>query len=102
MKQEKTSIKTTANNPKSAPLPTSKKSGSQSFVLFDKENYKWMLIGLAVIVLGFVLMSGGKSEDPKVFNYSEIYSFRRITLAPILIIAGFIIEIWAIMKKPAS
>ena len=67
--------------------------------LFNKENYKWMLIGLAVLALGFFLMAGGKSDDPKVFNADEVYSTTRITIAPILIIGGFIIEIFAIMKK---
>lgn len=67
--------------------------------LFGRENYMWMLIGLAVLALGFFLMSGGKSADPKVFNDSEVYSTTRITIAPILLIAGFIIEIFAIMKK---
>ncbi len=70
--------------------------------LFDKGNYMWMLIGLAVLALGFFLMAGGKSSDPKVFNADEVYSTRRITIAPILIIAGFIIEIFAIMKKSKS
>ena len=68
--------------------------------IFTKENYKWMLIGGVVIIAGFLLMIGGKSADPNVFNKEEVYSFRRITLAPILIIAGLIIEIYAIMKKP--
>lgn len=68
--------------------------------LFGKENYIWMLAGLAVLALGFYLMSGGKSADPKVFDTKEVYSTTRITIAPILIIAGFIIEIIAIMKKP--
>lgn len=67
--------------------------------LFDKGNYMWMLIGLAVLALGFFLMAGGKSSDPKVFNADEVYSTTRITIAPMLIIAGFIIEIFAIMKK---
>jgi cytochrome bd-type quinol oxidase subunit 2 len=67
--------------------------------LFDKGNYMWMVIGLAVIILGFLLMSGGRSSDPKVFNPKEVYSTTRITIAPLLIIAGFIIEIFAIMKK---
>ena len=70
--------------------------------LFDKENYKWMLVGLVVIAIGFILMAGGKSSNPNVFNDKEVYSFRRITLAPILIIAGFIIEIVAIMRKPKT
>jgi hypothetical protein len=71
-----------------------------SHPLFGKANYKWMLIGLIVLVLGFILMAGGKSADPNVFNDKEVYSFTRITLAPILIIGGLIIEIYAIIKKP--
>jgi len=68
--------------------------------LFGKENFLWMLVGLAVIALGFFIMAGGKSPDPKVFNDSEVYSTTRITIAPILIIGGLLIEIFAIMKKP--
>ena len=67
--------------------------------LFDKNNYKWMLAGLAVLALGFFLMAGGKSSDPNVFDPKEVYSPIRITVAPILIIAGFILEIVGIMKK---
>jgi len=70
--------------------------------MFGKENYMWMLIGLAVLALGFFLMAGGKSADPTVFDEKEVYSTTRITIAPILIIAGFIIEIVAIMKKPKT
>lgn len=68
-------------------------------VLFTKENYKWMLIGLIIMAIGFFLMAGGKSTDPNVFNDNQIYSFRRITLAPILIVGGLVVEIFAIMKK---
>ncbi len=68
--------------------------------IFTKDNYMWMAIGAAVIILGFLLMIGGKSPDPNVFNKDEVYSPRRITLAPILIVAGLILEIYAIMKKP--
>lgn len=67
--------------------------------LFGKENYTLMFIGLGVIILGFILMSGGKSADPKVFNEAEIYSATRITIAPILVIIGLIIEGYAIMRK---
>ncbi|MEO6328295.1 MAG: DUF3098 domain-containing protein [Ginsengibacter sp.] len=70
--------------------------------LFDKENYKWMALGLVVIAIGFLLMAGGKSSNPNVFQDKDVYSFRRITIAPILIIAGFIIEIFAIMRRPAA
>jgi hypothetical protein len=70
--------------------------------LFEKENYLWMIVGGLLIVTGLLLMIGGKSQDPKVFNAAEVYSFRRITLAPILIISGLIVQIYAIMKKPKS
>ena len=76
------------------------RQSSEGNVLFTKENYKWMIIGLVVVTLGYFLMAGGKSSDPNVFNDNQIYSFRRITLAPILIVGGLIIEIFAIIKKP--
>ena len=69
-------------------------------ILFTKENYKWMLIGLVIMAIGFFLMAGGKSANPNVFNDKEIYSPMRITIAPILIVGGLLIEIFAIMKKP--
>ena len=75
------------------------KPSEEQSTLFTKENYKWMLIGGVVMAIGFFLMAGGKSADPNVFNDNEIYSFRRITLAPILIVAGLVIEIFAIIKK---
>lgn len=68
--------------------------------LFGKENYMWMLAGIVVLAIGFFLMAGGKSPDPNVFNEKEVYSPMRITVAPLLIVAGFVIEIIAIMKKP--
>lgn len=64
-----------------------------------KENYKLLVIVFAIIVAGFLLMLGGKSPSPEKFS-DNIFSFRRITLAPIVVLAGFIFEIWAIMKKP--
>jgi Protein of unknown function (DUF3098) len=67
--------------------------------LFGKENYMWMIAGLVVLALGFFLMSGGKSADPKVFDKDSVYSTTRITIAPLLIIIGFILEIVGIMKK---
>ncbi len=70
--------------------------------LFGKENYMWMLAGIVVIILGFILMAGGKSADPKIFDAKEVYSTRRITIAPLLIIIGFILEIVGIMKKPKA
>ena len=68
--------------------------------LFGKENYMWMLAGIVVIILGFILMAGGKSADPKIFDPKEVYSTTRITIAPLLIIIGFVLEIVGIMKKP--
>lgn len=71
---------------------------STGFAL-GKENYKLMAIGFAIIVIGFILMAGGGSDDPNVFS-PDIFSFRRITLAPIILVIGFAFEIYAIMKKP--
>jgi hypothetical protein len=80
---------------------TQKKDNNKDSVNFalGRENYKLLAIGFGIIVIGFLLMIGGKSEDPNVFS-DKIFSFRRITLAPIVVLAGFIFEIWAIMKKP--
>lgn len=66
-----------------------------------RENYKFLVIGVVIIALGFILMAGGKAESPDQFN-PEIFSFRRITLAPILVLIGFAVEIWAIMKMPKN
>jgi hypothetical protein len=70
-----------------------------SNTLFGKANLQLMAIGAVVIIIGLFLMSGGKSSDPNVFSDNEVYSTTRITIAPILIILGFIIEVVAIMKK---
>ena len=78
-----------------------KNKGKENFAL-GKENYLLLVIGFAIIIIGFLLMIGGKTEDPTIFNEEEIFSFRRITLAPIVVLAGFIFEIWAIMKKPKA
>jgi len=69
--------------------------------LFGKENYRWMIIGIIIMALGLILMVGGKSKDPNVFDPKEVYSFTRITIAPILILAGLALEIFAIFKKPS-
>ena len=76
------------------------KNENQPAFLFDKQNYLLMIVGVMFIIAGFLLMAGGASEDPHVFDEGEVYSFRRITLAPIVVIIGFIIEIVAIMRKP--
>ncbi|MBS1599301.1 MAG: DUF3098 domain-containing protein [Bacteroidetes bacterium] len=77
-----------------------KTTTSRQYVpLFGKENYRWMIIGIVIMALGIILMIGGKSNDPNVFNPKEVYSFTRITIAPILILAGLALEIFAIFKK---
>lgn len=70
--------------------------------MFSKENYTWMLIGIVVIAIGMFIMSGGKSNDPAVFDKAKVYSTTRITIAPILILAGLVIEIYAIFKNPKT
>ncbi|MEL4306584.1 DUF3098 domain-containing protein [Joostella sp. CR20] len=69
--------------------------------IFQKKNYLFMFIGLAFIIIGFILMSGGGSNDPNVFN-PEIFSFRRIRLAPTLVLIGFGIEVYAILLNPTK
>ena len=68
---------------------------------FDRDNYKWLLIGMAFLLVGYLLMIGGGSDDPDVFNYS-MFNFQRLTLSPILLIIGYLLGIYAIMKKPRN
>lgn len=75
-----------------------KKSSLKKQFLFGKKNYIIMLIGIAIIALGFILMSGGSSNNPNVFN-PDIYNFRRIRLAPTLVLIGLAVEIYAILAK---
>jgi hypothetical protein len=70
----------------------------QSMFLFEKVNYKFLLIGLGVIALGFLLMSGGGSDDPNVYS-DAIFSFRRIRLAPMVVLIGFGLTFYSIFKK---
>ena len=76
-----------------------RKEAAKPIFVFGKKNYKCMFIGLAVIALGFILMSGGGSDDPNVFN-PEIFNWRRIRLAPALVLIGFGIQIYAILLNP--
>jgi hypothetical protein len=76
-----------------------RKDKLKSQFVFGKKNYKFMFIGLAFIALGFILMSGGGSDDPNVFN-PEIFNWRRIRLAPTLVLIGFGIQIYAILLNP--
>jgi hypothetical protein len=84
--------------PKEKPKTVKKDTTVQPDFVFEKINYQLMLAGIALIVLGFMLMAGGKSDNPNVFN-PEVFSFRRITLAPIVVMSGFILNIYAILKK---
>ncbi len=77
------------------------KKEKREFAL-GKENYKLMAIGFVVIIIGFILMAGGGSDDPDVFREDALFSFRRITLAPIVVLGGFAFQIYAIMKKPSE
>jgi len=76
-----------------------KEEAKKSYFIFERKNYQFMLIGIAFITLGFILMTGGGSDDPTVFN-PEIYSWRRIRLAPALVLIGFGIEVYAILLNP--
>lgn len=91
----------TAARPATQPVKKTTPVNSPIF-LFDKNNYMWMIGGVVLILIGFALMAGGKSLDPHKFNFDEIYSFRRITLAPMMILLGSFVEVYAIMKKPAE
>ena len=82
-------------------MVTKKSQKEDNGFALGKENYRLMAIGFGIIIIGFLLMLGGKSEDPNEFS-EAIFSFRRITLAPVIVLAGFIFEIWAIMKKPSA
>lgn len=77
---------------------TKKLEPNRDDMALSTKNYILMLIGFGIIVLGFILMVGGGSEDPNQFNY-EMFNFQRITLAPILVLAGFAFEVYAIMKR---
>lgn len=82
-------------------MATNKKPESNFDFALGRENYIRLLIGFGIIVIGFILMVGGGSDDPEVFDES-IYDFRHITLAPMVVLAGFIFEIYAIMYRPKS
>ena len=70
--------------------------------LFGRENYIWIIAGIVVMAIGILLMTGGNSEDPNVFNENEVYSKTRITVAPILILLGLGMEVFAIFRKPKT
>ena len=66
----------------------------------SRENFKYIIVGCVVVILGFILMSGGGTEDPTQFNEEELFSFRRITLAPFLVMVGYGVVLFGILKRP--
>ena len=98
MKKDNKKIKVVtnpANEPTGIPLQE-----RRNFA-FDRDNYKWLLIGMAFLLVGYLLMIGGGSDDPDIFNYS-MFDFQRLTLSPILLTIGYLLGIYAIMKKPRN
>jgi len=90
-------VKKTSKPATDATVKRKTKSFPYDFV-FSRQKYIIMLVGLIFIFVGFLLMIGGGTDDPNEFSY-ELFSFRRMTLAPILVLLGYCIEIYAIMKK---
>ena len=95
-KKEKNTKKTMQNTQEN------NNNNDESKFPIGKQNYLLLLIGFGIIVLGFILMLGGGSDNPDVFNYDGLFGFQRRTLAPIVVLAGFAFEIYAIMKKPKT
>ncbi|MCB9019382.1 MAG: DUF3098 domain-containing protein [Chitinophagales bacterium] len=83
-------------------LSAAKKTPNNTEIPLGRQNYMLILLGVIILVIGFILMSGGKYDDPNVFNGEELYSARRITLAPIVVIIGFAVEIYAIFHRPKN
>ena len=76
-----------------------KEKTSEKIFPFSKENYKLLIVGVVIVIFGFILMMGGGSDDPNAFDEEALFSFTRITLAPFLVIAGYVVVIYAILKK---
>lgn len=92
--------KTATAKPKTEKIPPRAKLRSETAqLIFGPDTYKWLGIGFGIVVLGFLLMIGGRGDDPTVFDESVIYSFRKITLAPIVILTGLGVVTYAIFKK---
>jgi len=79
--------------------PTKGQKAVRNTIPLGKQNYYLIILGVIVIIIGFILMSGGKFTDPDVFNGEELFSTRRITIAPIVVLIGFAIEVYAIFHK---
>jgi hypothetical protein len=93
---------TTMKSTKTTPVIEKTTPQGQQASLFDKQNLLWMLGGVAVMIIGFLLMSGGRSDDPNVFDPKEVYSTVRITIAPIFILAGLVVLVIAIFRQPKN
>jgi len=78
-----------------------KKNTSPKKFLFEKRNYRFLFLAISVIALGFILMAGGESDDPNFFN-EEIFNFRRIRLAPTLVLIGFGIAMYSILTRETT
>ena len=76
------------------------KAEQKTKITLGKENYKFIILGCIVVALGFILMSGGGTDNPNEFNEEELFSFRRITLAPFFVILGYVIVLYGVMKRP--
>jgi hypothetical protein len=81
--------------------PSKSEMPATSGFAFGRENYRLLFIGLGLLLIGFILMIGGGSDDPNVFSH-KMFDFQRLTLAPLLILAGYVVQIFAIMKKPKN
>lgn len=81
--------------------PTAKNDPAKRTFVFERENYIAMFIGLAIIALGFILMTGGGSDNPDIFKW-DIYNFRRIRLAPTIVLIGFAVQVYAILLRPRT
>lgn len=92
-----------SDSPKSILKTLNKKGDAVApSMAMGKQNYILIAIGFGIIILGFALMIGGGSKDPNVFDAESLFSFRRITLAPLVVLFGFLFEVYAIMKKPKT
>lgn len=99
-----TTSRTTVGAGSNRPTPTVSRSrqatpAPKAELLLGKQNFIWMAIGVGLIALGLMFMAGGHQPSPDVWDNNIIYSFTRVTLAPILILAGLVVEIYAIFKK---
>lgn len=97
-KKKRTVVTTEQTNTDTGNKSSTDKSVSESNLVFGRETYKWVLIGVGLIVVGMLLMIGGFNENPNEWDESGIYGFRRTVLAPIVILSGLVVNIYALFK----